>query len=89
MTLRRGAGEPVALVGYLRRYGPDALVGALRQGDASVEIMAAPLTAAGFEAPPREPDELRTQGNSWTVLFAAPIYEGADLIGYTLTVRGG
>lgn len=90
LTLRRGAGSPAAVTGVLTRYAPDELAGTnLRQGDARVELLASDLTAAGFPVPPRNPDELRTTANSWTVLFASPVYEGAELIGYSLAVRGG
>jgi len=87
VTLRRGD-VAVPLTALLTRYAPDALVGNLRQGDARCEILAAPLADAGFDGAPRNPDEIRTANNSWTVQHAAPIYEGADLIGYSLTLRG-
>lgn len=88
LTLRRGAAS-AGCTGVLTRFAPDELVGTLRQGDARVELLASDLAAAGFPVPPRNPDELRTAANSWTVLFANPVYEGADLIGWSLAVRGG
>ena len=89
LTLRRGL-VAAECVGYLTRYSPDEIAGtALRQGDAKVQLFAADLAAAGFPVPPRNPDELRTANNSWTVLFANPVFEAAELIGWTLAVRGG
>lgn len=88
VTLKRGTAE-AACLGTVTRYAPDEIAGTtLRQGDAHVEILASDLTAAEYPVPPRNPDSLITAANHWTVLFANPVHDGADLIGWTLAVRG-
>jgi len=86
MTLRRLVSPPGTFVSA-------AVTGLsaapLVQGDRRLEILHADLLAAGFPWPPREPDEVLDDGESFTVIFAAPVWEGGERIGWTLAVRGG
>ena len=94
MTLRRLVSPPgtyasAAVTGFSADYAPDDLTPPLVQGDRRLEILHADLVAAGFPWPPREPDEVLDGGESFTVIFAAPVWEGTERIGWTLAVRGG
>lgn len=95
MTLRRpltaapATFADVSLTGFFRAFQPHQMTGDVRQGDARVEISGAEITAAGWPGPPRPRDMLTIEGKAWLVLGAAPLYDGADLAGYTLHIRGG
>jgi hypothetical protein len=91
MSLRRAA-TPAALVvtvsGYPRAYNPGELTAGVQQGDVRVEILNDEVAAAGWPAPPRNPDRLVMDARTYTVMGAFPIYEGAAVIGWSLWVRG-
>ncbi len=94
MTLRRmvlppGTYASAIVTGFSADYAPDDLAPPLVQGDRRLEILHADLVAASFPWPPREPDEVLDGGESFTVNFAAPVWEGSERIGWTLVVRGG
>lgn len=94
MTLRRLVAAPdtwldVPLLAFTAAYEPDELVAPLVQGDRRVEILHDEIAAAGWPWPPREPDVLQDGSESFTVLFAAPVWEAGSRIGWTLSVRGG
>lgn len=94
MTLRRMVTPPGTFVsatvtGFSADYAPDDLAPPLVQGDRRLEILHADLVAAAFPWPPREPDEVFDGDESFTVIFAAPVWEGTERIGWTLAVRGG
>lgn len=74
-----------SVLAFLRAYQAGELQGGLQQGDARLETgtLAAPF------APPAKGDRVTIDGRAWTVLGAAPVSEGATLIGYSLTIRGG
>jgi len=92
MTLRRGTTPPgpvVALLGFPHGFAPGQITGGVQQGDLQIEIGAEEISAAGWTAPPRNPDRLTMDARTWTVLDARPLYDGAELAGFTLWVRGG
>jgi hypothetical protein len=90
MALRR-IGEPdLPLIGFLRDYQPQELLGGVQQGDVRVEILAEEIAAAGWTTPPAKPDRLVVDGRSYAIQAAArPVHEGADLIGWSIWARGG
>lgn len=73
------------VLGFLRGYAATELVGGLQQGDASLEtcVLPAPFT------PPVKGDLVVLDGRTWAVLGAATVSEGAAVIGFTMTIRGG
>jgi hypothetical protein len=79
--------QTVDLMGFPRLYRPGEIEGAIQQGDQQVEILADELDAAGFGAPTTG-HLLVLDGRQVTLQGARPIYEGADLIGHSLWVRG-
>lgn len=92
MTLRRiSAGSPVTVTvrGTLRLFDPQDLTGAVKQGTARIEIGQDEIAAAGWPYPPRSPDQVLADGVSYTIEGAAPVCEGATIIGWTLFVGGG
>lgn len=92
MTLRRistGAPVTVTVVGTLRLFSPQDLTGAVKQGDARIEIGQDEIAAASWPYPPRSPDQVLVDGQTHTVQGATPVCEGATIIGWTLHVRGG
>lgn len=94
VTLRRQTGvNPVAFAGaevpgMVAGYGPDAITGAVQQGDATAAVLAEDLVAEGFPVPPRSGDSL-VDGRTWKVMAAYPVYDGSDLLGWDLWIRGG
>lgn len=95
MTLGRpnpASGSPPANVtvqGFLFPYAPEKIAGALRQGDAQVQILDDEITAAAWPGPPTSGDWLVIDGLTWFVQGSGQIFDGAALIGYSLWVRGG
>lgn len=77
------------LTGFFRAYQPQQISGDVRQGDAKVEISAVEIALFEWPGPPRARDALTINGKVWAVQGAAPVYDGADLAGYTLHIRGG
>lgn len=92
MTLRRissGAPVTVSVVGALRMFNPDDLTGAVKQATAQIKIGHDEIVAASWPHPPRSPDQVLADGVSYTIEGAAPVCEGATIIGWTLFVGGG
>lgn len=80
----------VTVTGFRRAYRPDQVAGALQQGDWALEICNFEIAAASWPGPPAAGDEvLDGSAAAYAVIGAAAIYEGADLIGHTLMLRGG
>ena len=80
----------VTVTGFLRSYRPDQIAGALQQGDWALEICNFEIAAAAWPGPPRPGDEiLDGSAAGYAVIGAAPVYEGGDVIGHTLSLRGG
>ncbi|WP_419900647.1 hypothetical protein [Roseomonas sp. USHLN139] len=65
---------------------PNELTGGVLQGDQQAEIG---LVPAAWPGPPRADDTLLLDGQRWTVKGATAVYQGAELIGWTLWIRGG
>lgn len=94
MTLRRRVGTTAAftdvtVVGRLRDFSPEQLVGGVMQGDAEAVIDAGPVLAAAGFAPPRKGDLLVVDGRTWAVQGCQPRAIGAQVVAYDLWVRGG
>lgn len=95
-TLRRqtvttpAAYTTVTVTGFRRAYRPDQIAGAIQQGDWALEICNFEIAAASWPGPPRAGDEvLDGSAATYAVVGAAAVYEGEDLIGHTLQLRGG
>jgi hypothetical protein len=91
MTIRRGSTPPgpiVALQGFAHGFAPGQIANGVQQGDMRVEIGADEIAAAGWTAPPRNPDRVTMDARTWTVLDARPLYDGAELLGFSLWIRG-
>ena len=73
--------------GVLRAYTPEQITQGMQQGDASVALLADGLDI--LPGPPRAQDALIIDGAVWTIQGVYAVHDGADLIGYTLQVRGG
>lgn len=80
---------PVTVQGYLFPFAPEKIAGALRQGDASVQILNDEIAAATWPGPPTAGDWLQIDGLTWLVQGSGPLFEGATLIGHSLVARGG
>jgi hypothetical protein len=65
-------------------YRPEELVGGVVQGDRRVKISQLDIAAAGWPGPPRKNDVL----DGGAVQGAEPLYDGAELVGFTCWVRG-
>ena len=92
MTMRRAigtSGVTVTLLGFARAFSPGELTGGVQQGDLRIETLADEITGAAWPAPPRNPDRVTMDNRTWTVQGAWPVYEGAELIGWTIWARGG
>ena len=92
MTLSRiSTGAPVAVtvVGTLRLFNPQDLTGAVKQGDARIEIGHDEIAAASWPHPPSSPDQVLVDGQTYSVQGAMPVCEGPTIIGWSLHVRGG
>ena len=95
MTLRRpnpasgAAPADLPVLAYLWPYAPDKVAGAIRQGDAQVQMMDDEIAAEAWPGPPRTGDWLVVDGATWLVQGANPVYDGAVLIGHNLWIRGG
>ncbi|MFT8245200.1 hypothetical protein [Roseomonas sp. BN140053] len=92
MTLRRERAGQAALVvevtGFARAYRPEEFQGGVQANDQQVEILNDEIAAAGWPAPPGNPDRLVMDGRTSTVKGARPVYAGAELIGWSLWVNG-
>jgi hypothetical protein len=88
ITLTRDNATSVTLLGFFSLWNAEQIDGTvLRQGDARIDIFA---DLGDYPVPPRDPD-LITTGDSapaYTVIFANPVYEGEQLIGWTIAARG-
>lgn len=97
MQLKRlsgGGGTPVTAVGlpvngFFSMYRPDEISGDIKQGDAEVALTNDELAASNWTSPPRARDQIMIDGRTWQIVDAYPVYEGSDVIGHTLWVRGG
>ena len=92
MTLRRerkgGAPVEVTLIGFPRAYRPEEIQGGVQATDQQVEILNDEIAAAGWPAPPANPDRLVIDGRTSTVKGARPVYAGAELLGWSIWVTG-
>lgn len=79
----------VTVVGTLRLFNPQDLTGAVKQGDARIEIGHDEIAAASWPHPPSSPDQVLVDGQTYSVQGAAPVCEGPTIIGWSLDVRGG
>lgn len=93
MVLRRqtavNAYTPVTLNGVTVRFAPEELRGDIREGDWQVWITNDEIAAASWPAPPAPRDTLVIDGRAWQVQGCESLYEGANVAGYRLHVRGG
>ena len=100
-SLRR-AGRPMALkrrngtsatftectvFGKARFYKPEELVGGVAQGDRRIRIAQADIAAAGWPGPPKAGSTDTLDGGA--VQGVEKLYEGAELVGFVVWVRGG
>lgn len=87
MVFRRQTGiNPVTFsdtiaLGFLRSFRPEEIAGGIQQGDAQV------LTLT--DVTPRAGDRVVIEAKTWQVIGVTPVYNAAELIGYSLWVRGG
>lgn len=93
-TLRRQtATKPAAYADlpvqvFIVGYRPEQITGGLQQGDAQARALNDEIAAAGWP-PPRAGFLLVVDGQTFAVQGSAPAYDGADLIGWNLWIRGG
>lgn len=83
VTLRHGAATftDTTVTAFVHAYQPREIVDGLKQGDQHVETLADITPVAG--------DKLLIDGKPFNIIGApAVIYDGATLLGYSLTVRG-
>lgn len=83
VVLSRGAASATVRA-FAAPAKPGELDGGLQTGDMRLET--GPLPAPF--APPIRGDRVQVDGRSWSVIGAAPIFEGAALIGYSVRMRG-
>lgn len=80
----------VTVMGYLALFRAEQVgVGSIIQGDGTVQILNDEVAAAGWPGPVRAKDQMVIDGRIWTVLGSAEVWEGGNLIGYSINVRGG
>ena len=79
----------VTVVGTLRLFNPQDLTGAVKQGDARIEIGHDEIAAASWPLPPSSPDQVLVDGQTYSVQGAMPVCDGPTIIGWSLHVRGG
>ncbi|MFC0410941.1 hypothetical protein [Roseomonas elaeocarpi] len=86
----RGATPAISLplIGFPRAYRPDEIQGGVQANDQQVEILNDEIAAAGWPAPPANPDRLVIDGRTSTVKGARPVYAGAELLGWSIWVTG-
>jgi len=89
LTVNPQTFSDVTFQGFLHAYRPEEMAGDIRQGDANVWALNDEITAAAWPAPVRTRDVVVTDGRTWTVQGAQPLYEGPTLIGYAIWIRGG
>lgn len=89
MVLKRRIGTSSAFTectvhGRARSYKPYELVGGVVLGDRQVRVSQAEIEAAAWPGPPRKGDSL----DGGTVQGAETLYDGAELVGFVVWVRG-
>lgn len=93
MTLRRplttSVNQDVQVAGLLSAYQPGQLTGGVQQGDARVSLLDDEIQVFGWPGPPRTRDAVLIAGETWRVLGAMRVLDGALVIGHHLWVRGG
>ena len=88
-TVASGPATAVTLLGWPTQYSPNAIAGGIQVGDANVSTMNDEIAAATWPGPPVSGDEMVIDGLVWAVLGAESIYEGVELLGFEIWVRGG
>lgn len=78
----------VALQGVTRDFTPETAPGDLKQGDKRLVILNDEIAAAGWPGPPRVRDSIVDNGTEWAVLGSMPAWDGPQLIGHVMWVRG-
>lgn len=84
VTLRHGGltFTDTTFVAFVHAYQPKEIVEGLKQGDQHVEMLADVTPVAG--------DKLLIDGKPFNIIGGLGVlYDGATLLGYSLTVRGG
>lgn len=91
MLLRRQAGvviSTVTAIAFARAFNPGEIAGGVQQGDVRIETLADEMAAAAWPVPPKNPDRITMDGRTYTVIGATGVYEGPQLIGYSIWARG-
>lgn len=80
------AEQPVR--GIFQMYRPEQIAKAMEQGDASVALLIDDLD--GWQILPWQRVQLVIPDSGvWVIQGALPVYDGPELIGHTLHIRGG
>lgn len=92
MALKRrnglgGAFTECTVHGKARFYKPEELVNGVVQGDRRIRIAQTDITAAGWPGPPKAGNTDFLDGG--TVQGVEKLYDGAELVGFVVWVRGG
>lgn len=94
MTLRRplttSTVTDVTVQGYLALFRPEQVgTGSIVQGDGTIQILNDEILASGWPGPVRAGDKMVIDGRIWLVTGAAEVFEGSNVIGHSINVRGG
>ena len=74
--------------GIFRGYSPEQITQGMLQGDASIALVIDDLYGWTVQPWPQVQIVIPDSG-TWIVQGALPVYDGAELIGHNLHVRGG
>lgn len=93
MTLSRPNGSApavgVVVQGFVYTATPEPSASPASQDIGMAAILNDEIVAAAWPGPPKKGDWLQVDGVTWQVVGNALVYEGAVLIGHTLTIKGG
>lgn len=80
----------VSVLGYLSMFRAEQIgVGSIIQGDGTIAILNDEIAAAGWPGPVRAQDKIIIDGRFWIILGSSEVCEGSNVIGHTISVRGG